>query len=59
MLDYNSLEDAGKEFKRRFMDKTKNKWENKDNFIPEPGKYTLLRMDDPKDVSEDSVIQMI
>ncbi|CAG0902135.1 unnamed protein product [Darwinula stevensoni] len=31
-------------FKKKFSDKTKNKWENQNNFTPYPGKYTLLDM---------------
>jgi poly [ADP-ribose] polymerase len=37
---------AEKEFKKKFSDKTKNKWENRGSFVPAPGKYTLLEMDD-------------
>lgn len=43
---FSSMEPAEKEFKKKFTDKTKNKWENRDNFVPVPGKYTLLEMDD-------------
>lgn len=41
-----SLDAAKKEFAKKYSDKTKNKWENRDNFTPVPGKYTLLEMDD-------------
>ncbi|XP_013790315.1 poly [ADP-ribose] polymerase 3-like [Limulus polyphemus] len=40
-----SLESAKLDFKKKFQDKTRNKWENRDNFVPHPGKYTLLEMD--------------
>ena len=40
---------AEQEFKKKFSDKTKNKWEERDNFTPVPGKYTLLEMDDDDD----------
>ncbi|XP_064605124.1 protein mono-ADP-ribosyltransferase PARP3-like isoform X2 [Liolophura sinensis] len=36
---------AIKDFKKKFQDKTKNKWETKDKFEPVPGKYTLIEMD--------------
>jgi len=46
---FGSLDVAAKEFEKKFSDKTKNKWENRDNFVPAPGKYTLLEMDDDDD----------
>ncbi|XP_065900950.1 uncharacterized protein [Dysidea avara] len=36
------LDDPTKEFKKRFSEKTNNKWENRHNFVPKPDKYTLL-----------------
>lgn len=46
--------DAGvKDFKKKFTDKTKNKWENRANFEPAPGKYTLLEMDDDDDGADE------
>ena len=45
--------DAGeKEFKKKFSDKTKNKWEDRDSFVPVKGKYTLIEMDDDQDSQE-------
>ena len=46
---FGSVDTAAKEFEKKFQDKTKNKWENRDNFVPAPGKYTLLEMDDDDD----------
>ena len=46
---FHSIEAAEQEFKKKFSDKTKNKWENRENFTPVPGKYTLLEMDDDDD----------
>jgi len=37
-------DDAIKDFKKKFTDKTKNKWENLDSFEPKPGKYTVIDM---------------
>ena len=48
-----SMENAAKEFNKKFSDKTKNKWEKRDNFEPVPGKYTLIEMDD--DSSDEEV----
>ena len=43
---FRDLDEAKKAFKKKFSDKTKNKWENRDKFVAAPGKYTLLEMDD-------------
>lgn len=51
MKSFSSLEDAEKEFKQKFSDKTKNKWEDKGHFVAVPDKYILLEMDATKDVS--------
>ena len=49
---FSSIDAAAKEFKKKFTDKTKNKWENRDKFVPAPGKYTLIEMDDDSDGEE-------
>ena len=43
---FRSVEEAAKEFKKKFSEKTKNKWEDMEQFTPVPGKYTLMEMDD-------------
>ncbi|XP_047497848.1 protein mono-ADP-ribosyltransferase PARP3-like, partial [Penaeus chinensis] len=48
-------EDAIKIFEKKFKDKTKNNWADRDNFEPVPKKYTLLEMDDDSDEEEDAV----
>lgn len=48
-----TLEEAEKEFKKKFSEKTRNKWENRDNFVAVPGKYTLLEMDDGDGADEE------
>ncbi len=49
MKEFSSLDEAKKAFKKKFSDKTKNKWENRDNFTAVPGKYTLIEMDEEGD----------
>lgn len=39
-------EAAEREFCKKFKDKTKNSWEDRENFTAVKGKYTLLEMDD-------------
>ena len=50
---FHSLDDAQKEFKKKFSDKTKNRWENRHDFKPVPKKYTLLEMDDDDEGDEE------
>ncbi|KAK2189857.1 hypothetical protein NP493_95g03042 [Ridgeia piscesae] len=40
-------------FKKKFKDKTKNDWEKRANFVPCPGKYTLLEMDEDDEDGEE------
>uniref|UniRef100_A0A8D1P8J5 Poly [ADP-ribose] polymerase n=1 Tax=Sus scrofa TaxID=9823 RepID=A0A8D1P8J5_PIG len=37
-----SLEDAKKDFEKKFRDKTKNSWAEREYFVAHPGKYTLI-----------------
>ncbi|ROT65075.1 Poly [Penaeus vannamei] len=45
-------EDAIKAFEKKFKDKTRNNWADRDNFEPVAKKYTLLEMDDDSDEEE-------
>ena len=38
------MELAEKEFAKKFKDKTKNNWDDRSEFVPAAGKYTLLEM---------------
>uniref|UniRef100_A0A8C0CRT7 Poly [ADP-ribose] polymerase n=1 Tax=Balaenoptera musculus TaxID=9771 RepID=A0A8C0CRT7_BALMU len=39
-----SLEDAQKDFEKKFRDKTKNSWAEQDHFVAHPSKYTLIEV---------------
>lgn len=41
---YSDVNAAIKEFEKKFKDKTKNNWSNRDSFKPVPGKYTMIEM---------------
>ncbi|XP_053577093.1 protein mono-ADP-ribosyltransferase PARP3 [Bombina bombina] len=43
------LEDAKKDFEKKFKDKTKNSWSEKNNFIAHPGKYTMIEVEHDDD----------
>lgn len=52
-----SSDDAIKDFKKKFQDKTGNKWENRDSFTPKTKKYTMIEMsleDDDEDETDAS-----
>ncbi len=34
-----------KEFEKKFRDKTKNAWADRENFVPHDGKYEIVDMD--------------
>ncbi|KAL1781363.1 poly [ADP-ribose] polymerase 3 isoform X1 [Sigmodon hispidus] len=42
MSRFSCLEDAKKDFEKKFREKTKNQWEERDHFVAHPGKYTLI-----------------
>ncbi|XP_042883678.1 protein mono-ADP-ribosyltransferase PARP3-like isoform X2 [Penaeus japonicus] len=49
-----SADDAIKSFEKKFKDKTRNDWANRENFEAVPKKYTLLEMDDDSDEEDDT-----
>jgi poly [ADP-ribose] polymerase len=53
------LSSAEKEFRKKFKDKTKNDWDKRDNFTPQPGKYTLLDMGDDDGEEEDVPMEVV
>ncbi|KAE8611964.1 hypothetical protein XENTR_v10012650 [Xenopus tropicalis] len=43
------LENAQKDFEKKFKDKTKNSWSERENFTPHPGKYTIIEVEHDDD----------
>ncbi|XP_062613650.1 protein mono-ADP-ribosyltransferase PARP3-like [Saccostrea cucullata] len=41
---FSTADGAIKDFTKKFQDKTRNKWENRDSFTPMKGKYTMIEM---------------
>ncbi|XP_067417268.1 protein mono-ADP-ribosyltransferase PARP3 [Emydura macquarii macquarii] len=41
---FSTLEAAKKDFEKKFRDKTKNSWVERENFVAHPGKYTLIEV---------------
>ncbi|XP_076985229.1 protein mono-ADP-ribosyltransferase PARP3 [Tamandua tetradactyla] len=50
-----SLEDAKKDFEKKFRDKTKNSWAERDHFVAHPGKYTLIEVQGEDEAQEATV----
>lgn len=42
--NFGSPDEAIKDFKKKFQDKTGNKWDNRDSFTPKTKKYTMIEM---------------
>ena len=51
-----SMESAEKEFNKKFKEKTRNDWSDRDNFVPQPGKYTLIEMGDEDDNDDQAMV---
>lgn len=51
---FSGVEPAIKEFCKKFSDKTKNQWDNRANFTPVAGKYTLIEVEqvDAKEMAQ-------
>ncbi|XP_032996540.1 protein mono-ADP-ribosyltransferase PARP3 [Lacerta agilis] len=47
-----SLEEAKKDFEKKFRDKTKNSWADRENFVAHNGKYTLIEVQHADDEEE-------
>lgn len=57
-MEYHSTADSAiKSFEKKFKDKTKNEWKNRENFKPFAGKYTLIEMDAGEDTIESAVVE--
>ncbi|KFQ33990.1 Poly [ADP-ribose] polymerase 3, partial [Merops nubicus] len=44
LMPSTSLETAKKDFEKKFREKTKNSWAARENFVAQPGKYTLIEV---------------
>lgn len=51
------LEDAKKDFEKKFRDKTKNSWAERDHFVAHPGKYTLIEVQG-EDKAQEAVVKV-
>ena len=59
-LEYCASEDAAiKSFEKKFKDKTKNNWSDRNNFVPQTGKYTLIEMDTGAEEEEEELTTVV
>uniref|UniRef100_A0A8C4CXF2 WGR domain-containing protein n=1 Tax=Denticeps clupeoides TaxID=299321 RepID=A0A8C4CXF2_9TELE len=42
---YSAMDQATREFQKKFREKTKNSWEDRKSFVSHSGKYTLIEVD--------------
>ncbi|KAL4823392.1 hypothetical protein H8958_001447 [Nasalis larvatus] len=54
---FTRLEDAKKDFEKKFREKTKNKWAERDSFVSHPGKYTLIEVQG-EDEAQEAVVKV-
>lgn len=54
------LNSAKKDFEKKFKDKTKNNWSDRENFTPHSGKYTIIEVehDDDEEETGEAVIKV-
>ncbi|XP_027692821.1 protein mono-ADP-ribosyltransferase PARP3 [Vombatus ursinus] len=54
-----SLDEAKRGFEKKFQEKTKNRWADRDNFVAHPGKYTLIEVQaDDGEVGQEGVVKV-
>ncbi|XP_042309742.1 protein mono-ADP-ribosyltransferase PARP3 isoform X2 [Sceloporus undulatus] len=53
-----SLEAAKKEFEKKFREKTKNSWADRENFVPHNGKYTLIEVQQEDEEEQESIVKV-
>ncbi|XP_045712648.1 protein mono-ADP-ribosyltransferase PARP3-like [Phyllostomus hastatus] len=54
---FDSLDNAKKDFEKKFRDKTKNSWAERDRFVAHPGKYTLIEVQG-EDEAQEAVVKV-
>ncbi|XP_054831185.1 protein mono-ADP-ribosyltransferase PARP3 isoform X2 [Eublepharis macularius] len=53
-----SLEAAQKDFEKKFREKTKNSWANRENFIAHDGKYTLIEVQQGDEEEQEVIVKV-
>ncbi|XP_010183546.1 PREDICTED: poly [ADP-ribose] polymerase 2 [Mesitornis unicolor] len=58
LMPSTSLDTAKKDFEKKFWEKTKNKWAARDNFVTQPGKYTLIEVQPGSEQEVEAVLKV-
>ncbi|KAM9325285.1 protein mono-ADP-ribosyltransferase PARP3 [Gastrophryne carolinensis] len=59
LSNFNDLEAAKKDFEKKFKDKTKNNWSERENFKAHPGKYTMIEVQhDDEDEPGEAIVKV-
>ncbi|XP_077182003.1 protein mono-ADP-ribosyltransferase PARP3 [Paroedura picta] len=53
-----SLEAAKKDFEKKFRDKTKNSWADRENFVAHDGKYTLIEVQQGNEEEQEVTVKV-
>ncbi|XP_063282700.1 protein mono-ADP-ribosyltransferase PARP3 [Pelobates fuscus] len=53
LTPFSNLESAQKDFEKKFKDKTKNSWSERENFTPHSGKYTMIEVEHDDEDADD------
>ncbi|XP_048346773.1 protein mono-ADP-ribosyltransferase PARP3 [Sphaerodactylus townsendi] len=58
LSSFPSLEAAKKDFEKKFRDKTKNGWADRENFVAHPGKYTLIEVQQGEEEEQEVTVKV-
>ncbi|KAM4022525.1 LOW QUALITY PROTEIN: protein mono-ADP-ribosyltransferase PARP3 [Anomaloglossus baeobatrachus] len=60
LTTFSDLTAATKDFEKKFKDKTKNSWSDREKFTPHPGKYTMIEVehDDEEEESGEAMVKV-
>ncbi|KAG8536786.1 hypothetical protein GDO81_025680, partial [Engystomops pustulosus] len=60
LTPFSALDPAKKDFEKKFKDKTKNNWSERENFTAHPGKYTMIEVehDDDEEDGDEAVVKV-
>ncbi|XP_056381095.1 protein mono-ADP-ribosyltransferase PARP3 isoform X2 [Hyla sarda] len=60
LTNFSDINSVKKDFEKKFKDKTKNNWSDRENFTPHPGKYTMIEVehDDDEEETGEAVVKV-
>ncbi|KAH0630023.1 hypothetical protein JD844_012584 [Phrynosoma platyrhinos] len=58
LSSFPSLDAAKKDFEKKFREKTKNNWADRENFVPHNGKYTLIEVQQEDEEEQEEIVKV-